>query len=51
MKSVDGVVRAEDLRAAMNTRTGILSLSYVQFSNGFRSDLEELAEIKGGTRW
>lgn len=48
VKSVDGVVHAEDLRAAMNTRTGILSLSYVQFSNGFRSNLEELAAIKGG---
>src|SRR5690348_1396796 len=47
IKSVNGVVRAEDLRAAMNTRTGIVSLSYVQFSNGFRSDLEELATIKG----
>src|SRR5262249_28002362 len=47
VKSVNGVVRAEDLRAAMNTRTGIMSLSYVQFSNGFRSDLEELASIKG----
>jgi cysteine desulfurase / selenocysteine lyase len=47
VKSVDGVVRPEDLRAAMNTRTGIISMSYVQFSNGFRSDLEELASIKG----
>src|SRR6476661_1038083 len=47
VKSMNGVVRTEDLRAAMNTRTGILSLSYVQFSNGFRSDLEELASIKG----
>jgi selenocysteine lyase/cysteine desulfurase len=47
VKSVDGVVHAEDLRTAMNTRTGILSLSYVQFSNGFRSDLEALAAIKG----
>ena len=47
VKSVDGVVRPEDLRAAMNTRTGILSLSYVQFSNGFRADLEELGRIKG----
>jgi len=47
VKSTQGVVRAEDLRAAMNTRTGILSLSYVQFSNGFRSDLEEVASVKG----
>ena len=47
VKPVDGVVRAEDVNAAMNTRTGIISMSYVQFSNGFRSNLEELASIKG----
>lgn len=47
VKSIEGVVRPEDLRAAMNTRTGILSLSYVQFSNGFRSNLEELGNSKG----
>jgi len=47
VKSVEGVVRPEDLRAAMNTRTGIISMSHVQFSNGFRSNLEELASIKG----
>lgn len=48
VKSVAGVARPEDLRAAMNTRTGILSMSYVQYSNGFRSNLEQLASIKGG---
>ena len=47
VKSSDGVVQPDHLRAAMNTRTGIISLSYVQFSNGFRSDLEELGSIKG----
>src|SRR5215212_2084518 len=47
VKSVEGVVQPEDLRSAMNTRTGIISISYVQYSNGFRSDLEELASIKG----
>jgi len=47
VKSSDGVVQPDHLRAAMNTRTGIISLSYVQFSNGFRSDLEQLASIKG----
>src|ERR1041385_6062547 len=47
VKSVDGVVRPDDVRAAMNTRTGIISMSYVQFSNGFRSDLEDLGSIKG----
>jgi selenocysteine lyase/cysteine desulfurase len=47
VKSVEGVVRPEDVRAAMNTRTGVISMSYVQFSNGFRTDLEELASMKG----
>ena len=47
VKSVDGVLRTDDLRAAMNTRTGIISLSYVQFSNGFRANLEEVASVKG----
>lgn len=46
VKSVGGVVHADDLRAAMNTRTGIISMSYVQYSNGFRSNLEELGSIK-----
>jgi cysteine desulfurase / selenocysteine lyase len=48
VKSVDGVIGPEDLRAAANTRTGIISMSYVQYSNGFRSDLEALSSIKGG---
>lgn len=47
VKSVNGVVRPEDLSDAMNTRTGIISISHVQYSNGFRSDLAALGEIKG----
>lgn len=47
VKSVDGVVQTEDLSAAMNIRTGIISISYVQYSNGFRSNLEELGSSKG----
>jgi selenocysteine lyase/cysteine desulfurase len=46
VKAVEGVVRPEDVSAAMNKRTGILAMSYVQFSNGFRSNLEDLASIK-----
>ncbi|HET9714229.1 MAG TPA: aminotransferase class V-fold PLP-dependent enzyme, partial [Pyrinomonadaceae bacterium] len=46
VKSVGGVVHTGDLRAAMNMRTGIISMSYVQYSNGFRSNLEELGSIK-----
>jgi selenocysteine lyase/cysteine desulfurase len=47
VKSVAGVVRLQDIRAAMNTRTGIISMSYVQFSNGYRTNIEELASLKG----
>ena len=47
VKSVEGEVRTEDLQRQMNERTGIVSLSYVQFSNGFRTQLEELAQVKG----
>src|SRR5215813_9401798 len=48
IKSVKGEVRLEDIRSAMNVRTGIISLSHVQYSNGFRSDLEELGTMKRG---
>ena len=37
----------EDIRAAMTHSTGVIALSHVQFSNGFRSDLEALGKIKG----
>lgn len=47
VKAVDGEIRIEDLRQAMNDRTGVLSLSHVQFSNGFRFDLEALGQVKG----
>lgn len=47
IKSVAGVVRTDDLRKAMDIRTGIISMSYVQYSNGFRANLEELGENKG----
>jgi len=47
VKSVEGVVRPDDLSSAMNTRTGIISISQVQFSNGFRTNLEELGNSKG----
>jgi len=47
VKSIDGKVAIDDLRAAMNVRTGIICLSHVQYSTGFRVDLEELGEAKG----
>jgi cysteine desulfurase/selenocysteine lyase len=47
VEAADGEVRVEDVRKAMSERTGIISLSHVQFSNGFRIDLDELGHEKG----
>ncbi len=47
LKSVNGVVDLNDIRRAMNAKTGVLSFSHVQFSNGFRIDLEQLGNAKG----
>lgn len=43
----EGEVHAEDVQRAMTQRTGIISLSHVQYSNGFRAPLAEIGEIKG----
>jgi cysteine desulfurase/selenocysteine lyase len=48
VKSVAGEVRIDDVRSAMNVRTGVVCLSQVQYSNGLRMDLEELGNAKGG---
>lgn len=47
VKAHQGVVAVDDLKNRMDVRTGIISISYVQFSNGFRFNLEEVSEIKG----
>ena len=47
VKSVDGTIDIDDLRGAMTAQTGSISISHVQFSNGFRIDLEELGRAKG----
>ena len=41
-----GVFDADDVRRRMTSRTKIISLSHVQFSNGLRSDLESIGERK-----
>jgi len=46
VRSKAGAVAVEDIQEAMNVRTGIISLSHVQFSTGFRFNLEELGNIK-----
>jgi cysteine desulfurase/selenocysteine lyase len=47
VKSVDGTIAINHLRRAMNAQTGVISISHVQFSNGFRIDLDELGRAKG----
>jgi selenocysteine lyase/cysteine desulfurase len=47
LPSVAGEVRIEDLQRAMTHDTGVIALSHVQFSNGFRIDPEAVASISG----
>src|SRR4029079_2163825 len=47
VKSVDGVVTTEAVRRARDIRSGVISISYVQYSNGLRINLQELGENKG----
>jgi selenocysteine lyase/cysteine desulfurase len=47
LPAVAGEVRIEDLQAAMTHDTGVIALSHVQFSNGFRIDPEAVGSIKG----
>src|SRR6266481_726889 len=47
LPSVDGELRIEDVQGAMTHDTGVIALSHVQYSNGFRIEPEKLGEIKG----
>jgi cysteine desulfurase/selenocysteine lyase len=47
VETVEGELRLADVRQAMNEKTAIICLSHVQYSNGFRTDLEELGRSKG----
>jgi len=46
LEAVDGELRIEDVRQAMTAETGVIAVSQVQFSNGFRVHLEELGKAK-----
>jgi selenocysteine lyase/cysteine desulfurase len=48
VKTVDGELHVEDVLRAMNDETSVICLSHVQYSNGFRIDLEELGRSKNG---
>jgi cysteine desulfurase / selenocysteine lyase len=45
VKNVEGRIRPADIAEAVNGRTRVVSLSAVQFSNGFRLDVAEVGEI------
>jgi cysteine desulfurase / selenocysteine lyase len=47
LPAVDGEIEMQSIREAMTHETGIIALSHVQFSNGFRIDLDELGRNKG----
>lgn len=47
VKSNEGRIELADVSRAMNSRTGVLCFSHVQYSTGFRIDPSELADIKG----
>ena len=47
LPAVDGEMRIEDVGSAMTAKTGVIALSHVQFSNGFRLDPEAVGTIKG----
>jgi selenocysteine lyase/cysteine desulfurase len=47
LKARDGELQTEDITEAMTDRTGVVCLSHVQFSNGFRAPLVEIGAAKG----
>ncbi len=47
VKNVAGNISLEDIRGTMTSQTGVISISHVQYSNGFRTDLDQLGKDKG----
>ena len=45
IRNRDGILRMEDFTEAVDSRTRVVAISYVQYANGFRIDLEELSKI------
>lgn len=46
IKAHDGEINAEDVARLQTPRTSVIALSHVQYSNGFRLDLESIGAIK-----
>jgi selenocysteine lyase/cysteine desulfurase len=47
VKAREGEIGVEEITGAMTERTGVVCLSHVQFSNGFRAPLAEIGAAKG----
>ena len=47
VEPIEGELHLEDVRRAMTEKTSIICLSHVQYSNGFRADLEAIGQSKG----
>jgi selenocysteine lyase/cysteine desulfurase len=47
LPAIAGEVRIEEIESAMQHATGIIALSHVEFSNGFRIDPEAVGAVKG----
>jgi len=45
VKSVDGKILIEDVKKAVDEQTVAITISHVEYANGFRHDLKALAEI------
>jgi selenocysteine lyase/cysteine desulfurase len=45
VKNVDGVIMLSDIEDAMDDRTRLVPLSFVEWANGFKHDLEPLAKL------
>jgi selenocysteine lyase/cysteine desulfurase len=45
IKSTNGIVTAEEIIAAIKTKTKLISISFVQFLSGYRIDLEKIGKI------
>lgn len=43
--SVDGRIRIDDLREAMDARTRVVTLSFVEYATGFRNDLDAVGAL------
>ncbi len=45
VKEKEGRILTEDIEKAIDSRTRVVAISFVEFSSGFRNDLEEIANI------